>query len=175
MFIICPHFLIVFYNLAKTLDKIVKVFYTTNCISCINTVLNSEERRHTMILDHKDRRPMYEQVIDHFRQMILCGAMEPDSPMPSVRSLAMELSINPNTIQRAYQELERMGYIYTIKAKGSYVSEQAAKEDNRRREILSELQPVVEKAYKTGFADNDIREMLEQCIKVHHNEQGGGL
>jgi GntR family transcriptional regulator len=113
---------------------------------------------------------MYEQIIERFRQMILCGALEPNSPMPSVRSLAMELSINPNTIQRAYQELERMGYIYTIKAKGSYVSETAAKEDNKRREILNDLQPIVEKAYMTGFKEDDIREMLEQCITSHKEE-----
>jgi GntR family transcriptional regulator len=117
---------------------------------------------------------MYEQIIERFRQMILCGAMEPNSPMPSVRSLAMELSINPNTIQRAYQELERMGYIYTIKAKGSYVSEAAVKEENKRREIMAELQPIVNKAYMTGFNDDDIREMLEQSIKAHHNEHKEG-
>jgi GntR family transcriptional regulator len=117
---------------------------------------------------------MYEQIIERFRQMILCGAMEPNSPMPSVRSLAMELSINPNTIQRAYQELERMGYIYTIKAKGSYVSEAAVKEENKRREIMAELQPIVNKAYMTGFNDDDIREMLEQSINAHHNEHKEG-
>jgi GntR family transcriptional regulator len=100
--------------------------------------------------------------------------MEPNSPMPSVRSLAMELSINPNTIQRAYQELERMGYIYTIKAKGSYVSEAAVKEENKRREIMAELQPIVNKAYMTGFNDDDIREMLEQSINAHHNEHKEG-
>lgn len=71
-----------------------------------------------ILIDYKDRRPIYEQIVEKFQQMIICGVMEPDSPMPSVRSLAMELSINPNTIQRAYQELEREGYIYTMKGKG---------------------------------------------------------
>lgn len=76
-----------------------------------------------ILIDYKDRRPIYEQIVEKFQQMIICGVIEPDSPMPSVRSLAMELSINPNTIQRAYQELEREGYIYTMKGKGSFVSE----------------------------------------------------
>jgi GntR family transcriptional regulator len=115
---------------------------------------------------------MYEQIIERFRQMILCGALEPNSPMPSVRSLAMELSLNPNTIQRAYQELERMGYIYTIKAKGSFVSETAAKEDNKRREIMGELQPIVDKAFMTGFKEENIREMLEECIANHKDKEG---
>ena len=70
-----------------------------------------------ILIDYKDRRPIYEQVIERFQQMILCGALQPEEAMPSVRSLAMELSINPNTIQRAYQELERQGYIYSIKGK----------------------------------------------------------
>jgi GntR family transcriptional regulator len=117
-----------------------------------------------ILIDHKDRRPMYEQITERFRQMILCGALEPGSAMPSVRSLAMELSINPNTIQRAYQELERMGYIYTIKAKGSFVSDTAAKEENRRREVMGELQEAIDKAFMAGFKADDIREMLEQCI-----------
>ena len=72
-----------------------------------------------IILDYRDRRPIYEQVISRFQELMLTGALEKDSQLPSVRSLAMELSINPNTIQRAYAELERQGDIYSIKGKGS--------------------------------------------------------
>ena len=76
-----------------------------------------------IILDYRDRRPIYEQVISRFQELMLTGALEKDSQLPSVRSLAMELSINPNTIQRAYTELERQGYIYSIKGKGSFVAD----------------------------------------------------
>lgn len=117
-----------------------------------------------ILIDHKDKRPMYEQIIERFRHMILCGVLEPNSPMPSVRSLAMELSLNPNTIQRAYQELEHGGYIYTIKGKGSFVSEAAASKENRRLEIMDDLKACTDKAFMAGFDANDIREMLEQCI-----------
>ena len=68
-----------------------------------------------LFLDYQDRRPIYEQIVEKFRLLILSGAMEPDSRMPSVRQLAMELSINPNTIQRAYMELEQQGLIYPVK------------------------------------------------------------
>jgi len=68
-----------------------------------------------IIIDYKDRRPIYEQVMERFEELILKGVLEPGSQIPSVRNLAMELSINPNTIQRAYMELERQGYIYTVK------------------------------------------------------------
>lgn len=70
-----------------------------------------------IVLDYQDRRPLYEQVEEKFRNLILIGALEPGSRMPSVRQLAMELSINPNTIQRAYMQLEQEGLIYPVKEK----------------------------------------------------------
>ena len=63
-----------------------------------------------IILDYKDRRPIYEQVAEKLGELMLLGVLGENEPLPSVRSLAMELSINPNTIQRAYAELERQGY-----------------------------------------------------------------
>ena len=65
-----------------------------------------------ILLDYKDRRPIYEQVVAKLEELMLLGAMKENEPLPSVRSLAMELSINPNTIQRAYVELERQGYVF---------------------------------------------------------------
>ena len=73
------------------------------------------------VLDYKDTRPIYEQVVEKFQTLILKGVLEPDEQLPSVRSLAVELSINPNTIQRAYGELERQGFIYTVKGRGGFV------------------------------------------------------
>ena len=75
-----------------------------------------------IVIDYKDSRPIYEQVAEKFQTLIVKGVLEPDSQMPSVRSLAMDLSINPNTIQKAYAELERRGYIYTVKGRGNFVS-----------------------------------------------------
>lgn len=118
-----------------------------------------------ILIDYKDRRPIYEQVIEKFQQMILCGALEPDSPMPSVRSLAMELSLNPNTIQRAYQELERQGYIYTLKGKGSFVSDSMKAAGNKRREIHEELEKCVSNAIMAGIAEDELRNMLEISIE----------
>ncbi|MBQ2882640.1 MAG: GntR family transcriptional regulator [Alphaproteobacteria bacterium] len=123
-----------------------------------------------ILIDYKDRRPIYEQVIEKFQQMILCGALEPDSPMPSVRSLAMELSLNPNTIQRAYQELERQGYIYTMKGKGSFVSNSLKAADHKRREIQEELEKCVSKVFMTGITENEFRDMVEISITNMKNK-----
>ncbi len=117
-----------------------------------------------ILIDYKDRRPIYEQVIEKFQQMILCGALEPDSPMPSVRSLAMELSLNPNTIQRAYQELERQGYIYTLKGKGSFVSNSMKAADHKRKEIQEELEKCVSNAVMAGITEDELRDMVEISI-----------
>ena len=118
-----------------------------------------------ILIDYKDRRPIYEQVIEKFQQMILCGALEPDSPMPSVRSLAMELSLNPNTIQRAYQELERQGYIYTLKGKGSFVSDSIKAADHKRKEIQEELDKCVSNAVMAGITAEELRSMMEVSIE----------
>lgn len=118
-----------------------------------------------ILIDHKDRRPIYEQIIEKFQQMILCGAMQPNASMPSVRSLAMELSLNPNTIQRAYQELERAGYIYTIKGKGSFVSDTVAAAANKRQEIQRDMQGIVDKALLSGISSEELPEILTACIQ----------
>lgn len=126
-----------------------------------------------ILIDHKDRRPIYEQIIERFEQLILCGVLEKNSPMPSVRSLAMELSLNPNTIQRAYQELERTGYIYTIKGKGSFVSESAQTADKKRQEIKKEMYAGIEKALLAGLSPDELKSMLEECIEAAKKERAG--
>jgi len=73
-------------------------------------------------LNYRDSKPIYEQIEDAFKKLIISGAMQKDEQLPSVRTLATQLSINPNTIQRAYNELENEGYLYSLKGKGNFVS-----------------------------------------------------
>ena len=124
-----------------------------------------------ILLDYKDRRPMYEQIIEKFQQMILCGVLQPGEPMPSVRSLAMELSLNPNTVQRAYQELERGGYIYTVKGKGSFVCDSVDAADSKRKELREELKGYVEKAFAMGMTEEELTTLLTESIA---EVKGGG-
>ena len=72
-------------------------------------------------LDYRDARPIYTQIIDGFREQIVAGVLQQGDKMPSVRELAAELTINPNTIQRAYRELEMQGWIASVPGKGSFV------------------------------------------------------
>ena len=74
-----------------------------------------------IIIDYNDKRPIYEQIVERFQTLIVSGVLEAGEKMPSVRTLAVELSINPNTIQRAYTELERDGFIYAVTGRGNFV------------------------------------------------------
>ena len=92
-----------------------------------------------IILDYQDRRPIYEQIVEKFQALILSGALPPDSQLPSVRRLAMELSINPNTIQRAYAQLEKEGFVYPVKGRGNFVSPNLEAAARKRAMFFQEL------------------------------------
>lgn len=95
--------------------------------------------RPLIAINFRDARPIYEQVRDGFRQLILSGVLPADTRMPSVRELASSLAINPNTIQRAYRELETEGYICSVPGKGSFVRERGEAAAARRAELLEKL------------------------------------
>lgn len=115
-----------------------------------------------IILDFKDTRPIYEQVAEKFKILILKGILQKDEQMPSVRSLAVELSINPNTIQKAYAELERQGYIYVIKGRGNFVSDSASLLDGRKEEMKTRLILLYREGLEIGMTKNDFIKCLEE-------------
>ncbi len=90
-------------------------------------------------LNYRDSRPIYEQIRDELRKLIVTGAIGVDDKLPSVRALATELAINPNTIQRAYNELETEGYLYSVPGKGSFACRPQSADQARRETLLEEL------------------------------------
>ncbi|SDH74256.1 GntR family transcriptional regulator [Pseudobutyrivibrio sp. 49] len=94
-------------------------------------------------LNYRDSKPIYEQIKDGLRRLVVSGAVRTDEKLPSVRELATSLSINPNTIQKAYRELEQEGYIYTIAGKGSYAAERADVATGRNEELMKEFDEIV--------------------------------
>ena len=126
-----------------------------------------------IILVYKDRRPIYEQIIDKMEELMLLGVLGENEPLPSVRNLAMELSINPNTIQRAYAELERRGYIYTIKGRGSFVSENSTMKENKKKELLVRVSEMIDEAISLGIPDEEIKRMVEIQYQAAKKEGGG--
>ncbi len=121
-----------------------------------------------IILDYRDRRPLYEQIVEKFRELMVSGALAQDSRMPTVRSLAMDLSINPNTIQRAYAELERQGYIYSVKGKGSFVADSSHIRENEKQALLDEQKALAERAAKLGVE----RERMKAAIDAVYDREG---
>lgn len=126
-----------------------------------------------IILDYKDRRPIYEQIIEKLEELMLLGILKENDPLPSVRSLAMDLSINPNTIQRAYAELERRGYIYVVKGKGSFVAENSAMKENRKRDLLVQVSEIIDEAIRLGIPNQEIKNMVDIQYKAAEKLTGG--
>ena len=126
-----------------------------------------------ILIDYKDRRPIYEQVVEKLSELMVRGILEQNSQLPSVRSLATELSINPNTIQRAYAELERQGYIYTVKGKGSFVADNTAMKENRKKEVLLQVSDMIDEAIRVGIPGDEIKNMVEIQYKAAKRNGGG--
>ena len=113
-------------------------------------------------LNYRDAKPIYEQIKDGLRRLVITGAIAKDEKLPSVRELASELAINPNTIQRAYRELESEGYIYTVSGKGSFAAEQADVAGRRNETLLGEFDEIVrELLYLSEDKDALIRRIEE--------------
>ena len=113
-------------------------------------------------LNYRDARPIYEQVKDGLRRLVVTGAMRPGDKLPSVRSLASSLAINPNTIQRAYEALEWVGYLYSVAGKGSFVAERNDVDENRRKELLKQFEAAAAELMFLGMSAQDLFERLNE-------------
>ena len=113
-------------------------------------------------INYRDPRPIYEQLRDGFRQLILSGVLKPDEKMPSVRELAARLAINPNTIQRAYRELEAEGCICSVPGRGSFVCRTDAALLARREELTAQLRQAAEELRNLGLTDKEIIVLMKE-------------
>ena len=109
-----------------------------------------------IVLDYSDTRPIYEQIVDKLQTYILKGILKPDTQLMSVRSLAMELSINPNTIQKAYAELERQGFIYTIKGRGNFVRYHDDLLNLRKKELVDKMEEISKEAKELNISMDEL-------------------
>ena len=112
-------------------------------------------------LNYRDPRPIYEQVKDNLRHLIVSGALPQNYKLPSVREMAGELAINPNTIQRAYRELENEGYICTIPGKGSFTCPGDGGDSVRRGELLAKFDEIVTELRYMGLTTADLTARME--------------
>jgi len=125
---------------------------------------HATERGETMFeLDLRSGQPLYEQLMDKVKELIIAEIFKPDQQLPSVRALAQQLTINPNTIQKAYRELEREGYIYTQSGRGNFVApmEKARHQDKLIR-IREEMIKLMTEALYLGMKKEALLDMVHQ-------------
>ena len=113
-------------------------------------------------VDIRSRKPIYEQLTDNIRALIIQGASKPGQQLPSVRALAVELAINPNTIQKAYAELDRQGITYSLPGRGSFASENVeALASLCREKAAKELEAALFSAKEAGMQAQDVRALID--------------
>ena len=134
----------------------------SKCTRCVSTLIKRKETVFMIIIDYKDTRPIYEQVVEKIQTLILKGILPNDSKLPSVRSLAIELSINPNTIQKAYAELERHGFVYTVKGRGNFVHYQDVLLDEKKEQLAEKIRQVLREAEELGISREALLKMIEE-------------
>lgn len=121
-------------------------------------------------LDFRDGRPLHEQIKEKIKALIIRGVLKPDERLPSVRELAQMLTVNPNTIQKAYKDLEAEGFIYSIRAKGSFVAPQNRSDfSSRREELLRELERNVAELM---YLNEPVERLIETVRAIYRK---GGL
>lgn len=123
-----------------------------------------------IIVDPRSRVPIYEQLIQKVKSLVYSGELRADDPMPSVRSLAAELAINPNTIQRAYAALEAEGVIYSLPARGSFVSDNIQKViELRKDELIEKLAKLLRELKSLGCDPDEVKVVMD--LAWRYNEK----
>lgn len=121
-------------------------------------------------LNYRDARPIYEQVKDGLRHLVVTGALQAGDKLPSVRALASSLAINPNTIQRAYAALEEEGYVSTTPGKGAFVVRDSGGETPRRGELLRQFDALSTELLFLGMT---AQELAQRVNRAEENREGG--
>ncbi len=115
-------------------------------------------------LNYRDSRPIYGQIKDGLRRLIITGAVAPDEKLPSVRAMAMELAINPNTIQRAYGELEAEGYVYSVPGKGSFACPPKDAARQRKEELFARLRELLAELRFLQVPESELLEIVHEEV-----------
>lgn len=124
-------------------------------------------------LNYRDSRPIYEQIKDGIKQLIYTEVLGPDDKLPSVRELASKLAINPNTISRAYKELEQEGVIYTLSGKGTFINKDFKGKENKIKELLEQLDEVVKELYQFEVTPEELQERIQTLAKGGNADDSG--
>ena len=123
------------------------------------------------LIDWRDSRPIYEQIVESIKKLILMDVLRPGEQLPSVRSLAIENATNPNTVQKAYAELERQGFSYTVRGRGVFVADNNVLKERKRTELLDELTETLNEAADLGI---DPEKLCSEALSGLKGQAKGG-
>ena len=115
-------------------------------------------------LDYRDARPIYEQIQDSLRHLVVAGALQPGDQLPSVRALASSLAINPNTIQRAYEALEREGYVHSVAGKGRFAAPREQVDRARQEDLLRRFDSTAAELVFLGVSPDELTARLGRAL-----------
>lgn len=122
--------------------------------------------------DYKSGKSLHEQIEDEMKRLIISGAMKPDEQLPSVRELSVSMTVNPNTVQRAYKQLEQDGFIYSIKGKGNFVSTLSKTESVKRSEELrAAISEAVRELAFLGEDKDAVKELIDQIYREKEEDK----
>ena len=118
-------------------------------------------------LDLKSRKSIYEQIVDNVKELIMTGMLNTEEKLPSVRELSKTLTVNPNTIQKAYRELEYQGYLYTVSGLGTFVASPAGLpvDDKKVSEIKEHLRGNIRELFYLGCPLDRIKSILDELLE----------
>ena len=139
-------------------------------LSVIVQLIQKKGENDMFQLDFKDRRPIYEQIKEKMKFLIIGGAMKEGEKIPSVRELAVSMAINPNTIQKAYKELESEGYIYSVTAKGYFVTPRESTDVGKNSELLAKFSDTVRELMYLGKTKNELSDIINSIYKGGTND-----
>ena len=125
------------------------------------------------LIDYQDSRPIYEQIVENFKMQMFKGILQEGDQMPSVRSLAVELSTNPNTVQKAYAELERQGFIYTVKGRGNFVKGNDLLVEKKKNELITRIVELFNEANEIGLSIDELVIEIKHRIAEFTDGNGG--
>lgn len=125
-----------------------------------------------ILIDYKSRKPIYEQIIDNIKSLIVSGVLKRDEQLPSVRQMAQELAINPNTIQKAYTELEREGITYSLKGRGSFVGSSLQElRTVQQKALLEQLAELSADLYRLQVPQQDAWTVVQQVYERQKEDE----
>jgi len=125
-------------------------------------------------IDLKSRKAIYAQIIDNFKRLIITGALHPDDKVPSIRDLAQLLTVNPNTVQKAYRELENQGYFYTVLGQGNFIATPDAPPDESQitpevEALYAQLTNIVQELIFRGQDEAKVMEIVQSQLRKQEN------